>query len=177
MRIVDITGDGCTDLLQAQESVVTWYPSLGGHDFGSANITFANGIHALRVAFADAEWCVYLADMSGDGLAYLVRVRNGNVCYWPNLSYGRFGPKTSMDNAPLCDSDETFDQCCVRLADVDGSGTSDLLYLTPEGAELYRKWAGNSSADMQRLYLFPHVHDFTAANVIDLLGISTSCLV
>ena len=37
----------------------------------------------------------------GDGLTDLVRIRNGEVCYWPNLGYGRFGAKVTMDNAPL----------------------------------------------------------------------------
>ena len=31
--------------------------------------------------------------MNGDGLADLVRIRNGEVCYWPNLGYGRFGAR------------------------------------------------------------------------------------
>ena len=30
---------------------------------------------------------------SGDGLADIVRIPNGEVCYWPNLGYGRFGGK------------------------------------------------------------------------------------
>ena len=38
-----------------------------------------------------ATQSIYLADMSGDGLTDLVRIRNGEVCYWPNLGYGRFG--------------------------------------------------------------------------------------
>ena len=47
-----------------------------------------------------ATQSIYLADMSGDGLTDLVRIRNGEVCYWPNLGYGRFGAKVTMDNAP-----------------------------------------------------------------------------
>ena len=45
----------------------------------------------------------YLADMSGDGLSDLVRIKNGEVCYWPNLGYGRFGSKVTMDNSPWFD--------------------------------------------------------------------------
>ena len=41
--------------------------------------------------------------MSGDGLTDLVRIRNGEVCYWPNLGYGRFGAKVTMDDAPWFD--------------------------------------------------------------------------
>ncbi|HWR25414.1 MAG TPA: hypothetical protein VN278_04175, partial [Methanosarcina sp.] len=47
-----------------------------------------------RLIFADGTQSIYLADMSGDGLTDLVRVRNGEVCYWPNLGYCRFGAKS-----------------------------------------------------------------------------------
>ena len=52
------------------------------------------------VVFADGTERVQLADMSGDGLVDIVRIRNGEVCYWPNLGYGRFGAKITMDGAP-----------------------------------------------------------------------------
>lgn len=79
--------------------------------------------------FADAAQSVYLADMSGDGLTDLVRIRNGEVCYWPNLGYGQFGAKVTMDDAPWFDAPDLFNQQRIRLADVDGSGVTDILYL------------------------------------------------
>ena len=36
----------------------------------------------------------FLADISGDGLTDILRVRNGDIYYWPNLGYGRFGAKS-----------------------------------------------------------------------------------
>ena len=69
--------------------------------------------------------------MSGDGLTDLVRIRNGEVCYWPNLGYGRFGAKVTMDNAPWFDDARLFDQRRIRLADIDGSGVTDIIYLAP----------------------------------------------
>ena len=79
-------------------------------------------------------WCwptapqsIYLADLSGDGLTDLVRIRNGEVCYWPNLGYARFGAKVTMDHAPHLDNPDQFDQKRIRLADIDGSGTTDIL--------------------------------------------------
>ena len=79
--------------------------------------------HGPRLVFADSAQSIYLADMSGDGLTDLVRIRNGEVCYWPNLGYGRFGAKVTMDNAPWFDAPDLFDQRRIRLADIDGSGT------------------------------------------------------
>ena len=62
--------------------------------------------------------------MSGDGLIDIVRIRNGEVCYWPNLDYGKFGAKVAMDNAPLFDHPDSFNPAYLRLADIDGSGTT-----------------------------------------------------
>ena len=72
--------------------------------------------------------------MSGDGLTDLVRIRNGEVCYWPNLGYGRFGAKVTMDNAPWFDAPGP-----VRSAAASGwptstvSGTTDIIYLRRDG--------------------------------------------
>jgi hypothetical protein len=46
-----------------------------------------------RVLFADAEQSIYLADMSGDGLSDIVRIRNRDVYYWPNLGYASLRPQ------------------------------------------------------------------------------------
>ena len=85
--------------------------------------------------------------MCGDGLTDLVRIRNGEVCYWPNLGYGRFGAKVTMDNAPWFDDPDQFDQRRIRLADIDGSGTTDIIYLGRDGVRLYFNQSGNRWSD------------------------------
>ena len=89
--------------------------------------------------------------MSGDGLTDLVRIRNGEVCYWPNLGYGRFGAKVTMDNAPVFDQPDQFNQRRLRLADIDGSGTTDLIYLGRDGVRLYFNQSGNGWSDARLL--------------------------
>src|SRR6185369_349184 len=119
LKFVDLTGDGHADVMIDEDQVFTWYPSLAEEGFGAAaRITKAlDEEKGPRLVFGDKTQSIYLADMSGDGLTDLVRVRNGEVCYWPNLGYGRFGAKVSMDNAPLLDQPELFDQRRIRLAD------------------------------------------------------------
>jgi hypothetical protein len=90
-----------------------------------------------RLVFADGTDSIYLSDLSGDGLTDLVRIRNGEVCYWPNLGYGRFGAKVTMDNAPWFDYPDQFDQKRIRLADIDGTGVTDILYLKHDGVRIY----------------------------------------
>ena len=82
--------------------------------------------------------------MTGDGLTDLVRIRNSEICYWPNTGYGKFGAKVAMANAPVFDRPELFDPALVRLADVDGSGNADLLYLGRNQIFYWVNQAGNS---------------------------------
>jgi len=41
-----------------------------------------------------------LQEMCGDGSRDLVRIRNGEISYWHNLGYGRFGAKVTVDDSP-----------------------------------------------------------------------------
>ena len=97
--MVDLDGDGLADVLITGDDAFTWYPSLGYEGFGRARRAYQpwDEEQGPRLMFADPEQTIYLADMSGDGLSDLVRVRNGEVCYWPNLGFGRFGAKVTMD--------------------------------------------------------------------------------
>jgi RHS repeat-associated protein len=115
--------------------------------------------------------------MTSDGLSDIVRIRNGEICYWPNLGYGRFGAKVSMDNAPWFDTSELFRQTSLHLADIDGSGTTDIVYLGSRGALVYQNRAGNGWTDGKLIGSFPSSTNLSNVQVIDLLGQGTSCLV
>jgi RHS repeat-associated protein len=130
-----------------------------------------------RVVFADRAQSIYLADMSGDGLTDIVRIRNGEVCYWSNLGYGRFGAKVTMDNAPWFDAPDLFNQRRVLLADIDGSGTTDILYLSGDGVQVYFNQSGNSWAAKRVLQGFPAIDSIVSVTTLDLLGNGTACLV
>src|SRR5213079_1345518 len=123
-----------------------------------------------RLVFADGTQSIYLADLSGDGLTDLARIRNGEVCYWPNLGYGRFGAKVSMDDAPWFDLPEQFDQRRVRVADIDGSGNTDLIYLGSNGVHIWLNQSGNRWSRPHRLAQAPAVEDVSTVSATDLLG-------
>jgi RHS repeat-associated protein len=179
LRFVDLTGDGHADILIAEDCVFTWYPSLGEAGFGAAErVSQAlDEERGPRLVFADGTDSIYLADISGDGLTDLVRIRNGEVCYWPNLGYGRFGARVSMDAAPWFDAPDLFDQRRIRLADIDGSGVTDIAYLGRDSVRLYFNQAGNSWSAAQPLKELPPVDDLSSVLVVDLLGNGTACLV
>ena len=95
LKFIDLNGDGHSDILITEHDAFTWYGSLAEDGFGPAQRTFQpwDEENGPRLVFADSEQSIYLADLSGDGLTDIVRIRNGEVCYWPNVGYGRFGAK------------------------------------------------------------------------------------
>jgi RHS repeat-associated protein len=179
LKFVDLDGDGHADVLISEDDAFVWHASLAEAGFGPARRT----VQALdeeegpRLVFADGTQSIYLADLSGDGLTDLVRIRNGEVCYWPNLGYARFGAKVTMDHAPYFDNPDQFDQKRIRLADIDGSGTTDIIYLHRDGVRLYFNQSGNSWSEPRVLDVFPRVDQLVSIIPIDLLGNGTACLV
>jgi hypothetical protein len=120
--------------------------------------------------------------MSGDGLTDIVRIRNGEIVYWPNLGYGKFGSKISMSDSPLFDTPDAFNPQYIKLADIDGSGTTDIVYLGKNSFQVYFNQSGNSWSTANIVEVinplpFPQVDNTSHISVIDLLGNGTSCIV
>ncbi|MEZ4674829.1 MAG: toxin TcdB middle/N-terminal domain-containing protein [Caldilineaceae bacterium] len=58
---------------------------------------------------------------------------------------------------------------------MDGSGTTDILYLHGQGVRIYFNQSGNSWSAAQTIP-FPVLDNLTAVQVLDLLGDGTACL-
>jgi RHS repeat-associated protein len=180
LRFVDIDGDGLADILVSEDEVMSWYPSLAQNGFGPRQYARKplEEEQGPALVFNDRSQSIFLADMSGDGLTDILRIRNGEVCYWPNLGYGRFGAKIAMDGSPCFDMPERFDPRRIRLGDIDGSGTTDLLYLGADNVAIYFNQSGNSLAKEELLSGgFPATNNLTSVSLLDLLGSGTACLV
>lgn len=150
-----------------------WYRSLGYEGFAPPQLT--EGPKFARQQ-SDA-FAVLLADMTGDGLTDVVHVSNSGVAYWPNLGHGRFGARVRMDHSPRMDRGELFNAQRVLLADVDGSGTTDMIYLTAGGgANVYLNQSGNSWAEPIFIPSVPEAGSLSSINVVDLLGRGLPCL-
>lgn len=180
VQFVDLTGNGRADILLTEHEAFTWFPSLGKEGYAEARRTFqsVDEEKGPKLVFADGTQNIYLADFSGDGLHDLVRIRNGDICYWPSLGYGQFGEKVAMDNSPWFDHVDLFTHSRLRLSDIDGSGTTDLIYLPGDGgADIYLNFAGNGWSTKRRLQSFPKLDNISVVSTVDLLGNGCSCLV
>lgn len=179
LRFVDLNGDGHVDILITEDEVFTWYPSKAEDGFSASSyirkaLDEENG---PTLVLADGTQSIFLSDMSGDGLTDLVRIRNGEICYWPNQGYGRFGRKVGMDNAPHFDTPDQFNHSRLRLADIDGTGTTDIFYFSSEGVKFWYNRAGNSWSTEETFTNFPPINNIVSVDIFDLLGTGTACLV
>ena len=179
LKFIDLDGDGHSDILLSEDEVFTWYRSLARDGFEPAERVRKpfDEEKGPSLIFADGTQSIYLADMTGDGLTDIVRIRNGEICYWPNTGYGRFAAKVTMDAAPLLDYPDYFDQKRIRLADIDGSGTTDIIYLGRDTISFWFNQSGNSWSATNELVNFSATDDLSSVTVIDLLGNGTACIV
>jgi RHS repeat-associated protein len=179
LRMLDLNGDGFADILRTDRDWFEWYPSKGREGFERARRVWKalNDADGPRLVFADASLGIYTADMTGDGLPDLVRIGNGSLTYWPNLGHGRFGRKVTLGQVPVFDAPDRFDQGRIRLADVDGSGTTDVVYLGDGKVTVWFNQAGNRLSAPTVFGEIPEVDSRTTFSVVDLLGTGTSCLV
>lgn len=180
LRMIDLNGDGIADLLITEEDKFRWYTGNGEQGF-KVSRTISKEIDEEKgpaIVFADSMQSIFLADLNGDGLTDIVRIRNGDICYWPSLGYGKFGAKVSMDNAPLFDGVDTFNPSFLRLADIDGSGTTDIVYLGKNDFRVWMNLSGNAwTAQPQIIRAFPSIDNLSDVSVLDFLGTGTACIV
>ncbi len=122
-RFVDLDGDGRADVLTVtDEFFALYYRADGG--FAAQPRTIPRNA-APQADLRDPH--VKLADMTGDGLQDLVRVDGAAVRYWPYLGHGRWDAPVEMTAPPALP--RGFDPSRLFLADVDGDGCADFVYV------------------------------------------------
>ncbi|AKM33093.3 hypothetical protein AB870_21965 [Pandoraea faecigallinarum] len=138
-QFADLVGAGLHDFALIGPNSVRLYPNADGQGFG-APLDVAQDTRLPGLGDGRRELIAF-ADLLGCGQPQLVCVRHDAVTVWPSLGRGRFGPPRAFA-APAFDAIQ-FDAGRIRLADLDGSGAADMIYLQRDHAEIYLNDGGN----------------------------------
>ncbi|MCB9575836.1 MAG: VCBS repeat-containing protein [Polyangiaceae bacterium] len=171
-QVMDVNFDGLVDVVVTTGTEVQTFFSLGRYpggdgQFGQAYWTGATTASisnepvrtcvpwsATPVRFSDPD--VKLADMNGDGITDIVRVRKGDIRYWPGRGNGFWGTG-KRDDCPaggfgsnrhvLMDASPQYSDVSgdsLRLDDVNGDGLTDLVQIRFSDVDVWLNVAGTS---------------------------------
>lgn len=143
VRLVDLDGDGITDAIRSGTRVECYFNDRDEGWHRTRVIQGGDGAMLPSMSFADPA--VHWADMTGDGLADVALIYDGNLRYWPSLGHGDFGPPVVTRNAPRLPYGH--DPKRVLIADVDGDGLADVLYVGDDHVVLWVNRGGDAWSD------------------------------
>ncbi|WP_095144914.1 SpvB/TcaC N-terminal domain-containing protein [Pseudomonas sp. Irchel s3b6] len=146
-RMADLVGDGLSDMALIGTRSVRLYANrreagfADGIDVPRRDKTVEEDDDDLPLLSNTPTELVAFADVLGSGQQHLVRIRHNEVKCWPNLGHGRFGKGFVLCALPFTYAE--FNASQVLLADLDGSGAADLIYLEPDHFRVFMNHAGN----------------------------------
>ncbi|KWB79430.1 SpvB/TcaC N-terminal domain-containing protein [Burkholderia ubonensis] len=150
-QLADLVGAGLSDLALIGPKSVRLYANQRDGYAKATDVGHDGSDAGLPIAGRDARELVAFSDVLGSGQPHLIRVRHDSVTCWPNLGRGRFGQPFEL--ASLDFDRDTFNPDQAFLADLDGSGAADLIYLEHDHLTLYLNQSGNGFAAPVKLSL------------------------
>jgi len=141
-QMTDLEGGGLSDLALIGPRSVRLYGNRRETGFaGGIDVPRRQNDDDLPLLSNLATELVAFADIIGSGQPHLLRIRHNEVKCWPNLGHGRFGKGFVLCALPFKYAE--FNAAQVLLADLDGSGAADLIYLTPDCIQVFMNRSGD----------------------------------
>lgn len=174
-QLADVSGAGLADLVLIGPKSVRLYAGTGDGWDKALNVIQPTGV-TLPVPGVDERVLVAFSDMAGSGQQHLVEIKKGSVRYWPNLGHGRFGAPITM---AWWHVSWDFIPANIFLADIDGSGTSDVIFAVKDYLIIFINQSGNSFASPFQFELPEGVHyDNTCElHVADIQGLGVASII
>lgn len=134
VKLADMNGDGLPDIVRVQRGDIRYWPGRGNGLWGTGSLdncpggSFGSG-RDIRMGtspyYSDIQGnSLRLDDVNGDGLDDLVQIRFNEVDIWLNVDGVGWTERYTIRNTPA--SPSYADR--VRLVDINGSGTRDILW-------------------------------------------------
>ena len=176
-QLADLMGNGIDDLALIGRNSVRLYRNKGSQGFAPA-ADMPHPDNDLPLPGNSETELMAFSDLLGSGQQHLVRIRHDEIKCWPNLGRGRFGKGFVFATLPFTYAE--FEASRVLLADLDGSGASDLIYLQPDRALIFMNLCGNGLQAVPTALPWPEGvrHDrFCQVSVADLQGLGCTSLI
>jgi RHS repeat-associated protein len=134
IKLGDMNGDGFTDIVRIHEGDIRYWPGRGNGFWGTGRLDDCPGdsfgqrrdiLMTSSPPYSDVEGeSLRLDDVNGDGLDDLVQVRFDAVDVWLNVDGRSWTDRHVIAGTPSAPSFANR----VRLVDMNGSGTRDILW-------------------------------------------------
>lgn len=179
---VDLTGNNQEDKVIITPGTIQFIESLGLEGYYKARYIENN--NNVEAANFDIDPYIHygFANVYGDGLNHRIKIENKKLTIWPNKGYGNFDSKIEVpvDQLIIEDKNNPVDlRTRLILADVNGSGMTDLVLVYKDGIQVFYNQNGISFSPPETIK-FPNnfsYSDFDQVQFIDIMGNGNNCLV